>query len=470
MKIEIKVRSREQFWLSLALCLSLVRGVLYTLVVPPWQHPDEPTHFEHVRIIAQMGQLPAANYVSLPIRREIATSMLAHNFWRGIPQPSLDDASLSIVGISPLGIYTLTQPRLYYVLAAIWLRPWLYFPVDIQLYIVRLLSVLLNLLVVAGAFYTVRILFPRSSDLAWGTLGFMIFHPVNTDIMSAVNNDALINAFGAGYFLTMARIYRFGLTWRSVLFTGLLLGGAVLTKTTSIALLAAFPLGVVLYPRQGKWARMTTIGLSLLGAAMVGLFIGLILGGVNHPFLRNLTTTLGQYFRIDVAGTLKAVVNPDRWALYYTTAIIVFRSFWAAFGWRHVLLSPEWYWLPGLAMVAAAVGLSWQGTRWLRQRGWAEGEAWRASYLLFALGVSLLAWAVAIIRSQAIQGMARPYHSHGRYIFVTLPPFALLFTLGVLSWLPQAWRQRGLAIYLVTLAAFDALCFWGYLVPYYYHF
>ncbi|MDP2744483.1 MAG: hypothetical protein Q8P00_05395, partial [Dehalococcoidia bacterium] len=80
-------QERDSKWLAVFLALALLRGVLYGVVVPPWQHPDEPTHFEHARIIAETGGLPAADYVSLPIRREIVASMVNHAFWRGIPQP-----------------------------------------------------------------------------------------------------------------------------------------------------------------------------------------------------------------------------------------------------------------------------------------------------------------------------------------------------------------------------------------------
>jgi len=264
------------------LALALLRGALYTSVVPPWQHPDEPTQFEHVLIIAETGVLPAADYVSLPIRREIAASMIQHDFWRGIPQPSLNDKTLSTVGNSPLGIYTLSQPELYYVLAAVWLRPWLGRSVDFQLYVVRAFSVFLNLLVVASAFFTTRILFPGRPTLLIAVLGLVVFQPAYTDIMSAVNNDALGNAFSAGFFLAAAWFFIRGISWRAAILAVVCLVGALLSKTTAAAVLAAVPFGLIFYPWRGKVSFRRAIGVLALGMVALAIVGSVLIRGNNQ--------------------------------------------------------------------------------------------------------------------------------------------------------------------------------------------
>ena len=42
----------QRYQLIIWLVLVLARGTVFTFAIPPWQHPDEPTHFEHVRLIA----------------------------------------------------------------------------------------------------------------------------------------------------------------------------------------------------------------------------------------------------------------------------------------------------------------------------------------------------------------------------------------------------------------------------------
>ena len=453
-------------WLAVFLALALLRGALYTFVVPAWQHPDEPTQFEHVLIIAETGVLPAADYVSLPIRREIAASMIQHDFWRGIPQPSLNDKTLSTVGNSPLGIYTLSQPELYYVLAAVWLRPWLGRSVDFQLYVVRAFSVFLNLLVVASAFFTTRILFPGRPTLLIAVLGLVVFQPAYTDIMSAVNNDALGNAFSAGFFLAAAWFFIRGISWRAAILAVVCLVGALLSKTTAAAVLAAVPFGLIFYPWRGKVSFRRAIGVLALGMVALAI-VGSVLIRGNNQLSKDLLAWIGQYFRMDVLGTWQALTAPGQFGIYYLTAKTVFKSFWAAFGWRNVLLASEWYWLLGLVTAVAAGGLLWQAVNWLRRRAQSADDERRVAYLLLATSALILACAAAIVRSQAVQGMSL-YLSHGRYIFVALVPFALLFTLGLQKWLSVLLWRWWLMAYLIALVGFDALAFWGYLVPFYY--
>jgi hypothetical protein len=88
-------------------------------------------------------------------------------------------------------------------------------------------------------------------------------------------------------------------------------------------------------------------------------------------------------------------------------------------------------------------------------------------FVLFSLICVLVAALSAVIRSQAEQGMQSVYLSHGRYVFVAMVPFAMLFALGWLGALPERWRPLGLAAFVAASVAFDALCFWTLLVPYY---
>src|SRR5215510_413078 len=43
----------------LALILAFVQGAIYAAVVPPWQAPDEPAHFERVRAALVTEELQA---------------------------------------------------------------------------------------------------------------------------------------------------------------------------------------------------------------------------------------------------------------------------------------------------------------------------------------------------------------------------------------------------------------------------
>ena len=454
------------FALWILLILLLLRGLLYAFAIPPWQHPDEPTHFEHVRLIADRRELPAPDTISIDLRREIAQSMLANGFWDPGSAPSLDDDSLSDPGVSPLGIYTLTHPRLYYVVAAAWLWPWLRLPVEGQLYLVRMFSVILNLVVVLAAYQTVRILYPYRKWLAVMVSAFVVFQPVHTDIMSAVNNDVLINALAGLFFLVMAWIFQEGLDLKKgvLLFSLLILG--FLTKTTAIVLLISLPISLLFYIwRSGhmKWFfGIAGVCLCVIVASLILWQMEILQGWMNQ-----IGDIAGRYFRVTFSGTFQALQDPEFRELPLQAAPVVFRSFWGSFGWRHIWLPSVWYVLMGAFSTVSLVGLVLLTCSKMFHQERRENLPYRASFLVYSFFTVLVACLTAILRSVAVQGLS-PYLSHGRYVFIAMVPFAMLFTLGLRAWTKPAWRRAAAALFLLFLIAYDALCFWGTMMPYYY--
>ena len=473
--------SLRRFQLPIFLVLVLVRGCVFVLAIPPWQHPDEPTHFEHVRMSAETGRPLAPTDVSLPIRKEIAASMVLHQFWRGIQQPLLDDRTLSTTGTSPLGVYTLTQPELYYDVAALWLKPWLGLPIDLQLYVVRMLSVFMSMIVIACGFFVARILDPAQPYAATAVCALLVFLPGYTDIMASVNNDVLVNALGAVFILLMAFTFLLRRKWyvrvSMIVLACSILVVAMATKATAISLLLAFPLGWtvvgvvwVLFLYNGHNVLRYSVA-ALVICGLLGLIISAlaILGPLRDRF-SGLLSWLSQYLRINLSGTLANILSPPR-VPYSLASDIVFRSFWAIFGWRHVYIASLWYWVPGVATLASFAGLVLQSVKYvgrIRQIGTNDEQRRRILFLTFALVAVGVAWVMAILRSQADQGMSA-YQSHGRYIYIALISFAVLFPQGILGLVKYTWQRRATTIMIFGLTAFDALCFWGYLIPYYYH-
>lgn len=448
--------------LALLLALTLLHGLLYTGVVPPWQHPDEPGHFEHARLIAESKRLPTPADVSIPTRREIAVSMLEFDFWEGMAQPSLDDAT--VLSGSPIVIYALSQPRLYYIIAGAWLAPWLLLSVEAQLYLLRFLSVLLNVMVVAAVWLGSRRLFPEDECLPFAVAAFLVFQPMYTDMMAAVNNDVLANALAAAFFLSIADVYRRGPRLLTVtLIAGTLVAG-ILTKTTFVIIFISLPLLFITYPWRSRWLRVTALVAAVVGVLTLLGFMWLTAGDQHSGLASKLAEILGRYFRVDWQATVRALLSPggEDAPNLAATAVVVSKSFWAAFGWGHVTLPPGLYIVPAIFTAIAILGL----LRLALTSGRSH-VPWRAGYLSYSLLAVLLAWAAAIVRSLAVQGMG-VYLSHGRYVFVAMVPFAFLFTYGILGWIPRSWRSLATALYLLTFAIFDALCFWGYLVPFYY--
>ena len=457
------LRGRVGVWLATLLFIALVRGVVYTFVIPPWQHPDEPAHFEHVRYIAEKGRLPAPDAVDLPIRREIVISMRAYDYWPH-GAPSLDDPAMTQPYGSPVGFSTFVQPRLYYIAAAAWLRPWLGVAIEGQVYAARMFSVLLHLGLIAAGFLAVRVFYPENRSLAVAAGAFLAFLPGLTDIMSSINNDVLLNLEAALFFLLMAWVFRRGPRWRLIVAAIGLAIAAVFTKRTGVVLAGLLPIAWAAYLLRFRRGRVLAVVIVLLLlAAVAGAVV--FYSNAGDEARPAIDAWFYRYFRAGLEQTLVNLVSAERQAVYLMTARIVFISFWAAFGWRDVMLALPWYWIPLGATALAALGLV-LGEK-VGRAGHRKARGWRASFTVFALLAVGLAWAAAVARSQAYQG-ATAYLSHGRYAYVAILPFAFLLVKGLQAWVPLPWRPASLWVFILLVVSFDAVSFLGYLVPFYY--
>jgi hypothetical protein len=235
--------------LLLVLALVLVRGVLYVVLLPPWQHYDEPTHFEYVQLIAQRGRLPNRGDYDLEMRREIAASMRAANFWPDSGGPTLDNGSSEPPNI---GFSELEHPPLYYALLALPQKLILRQTVETQLYLARLTSLLLYLAVVLSGYGVVAEALPHRRYLSLVVATFMALLPPLTDLMSAVNNDAAAAAAVSLLLWACLRLIRRGPTPGRVAIVLLLVAASFLAKRTAgfVALMFLMILTVTYVPRS----------------------------------------------------------------------------------------------------------------------------------------------------------------------------------------------------------------------------
>jgi hypothetical protein len=241
--------------------LTLVRGLLYVAIIPPWQHYDEPTHFEYVRLIAERRRLPKPDDYDLAMRQEIASSMQAAGFWKELTAPTIDFWSDEPPSI---GISELDHPPLYYALLALPQQLAIYQDVETQLYLARLGSVLLYLVVVASAYGLVAEAFPRQRWLPIAVATFIALLPPLTDLMSAVSNDAGAAAATSLLLWSVVRLLRRGPSLLRV--GGILFLSAIcwFTKSTAGGVAVAVLLILLASYTPRPYRRWLWIGLCLL--------------------------------------------------------------------------------------------------------------------------------------------------------------------------------------------------------------
>jgi hypothetical protein len=87
----IKTQRKEHWLMAIVILLGVINGLIYVFIYPPWQHYEEPSHFEYAWLIASRLSLPKYPAYDQSERRLIAASMVRHNFFKDLGfLPDLD--------------------------------------------------------------------------------------------------------------------------------------------------------------------------------------------------------------------------------------------------------------------------------------------------------------------------------------------------------------------------------------------
>lgn len=264
--------SREWLKVSLVLLFALAQGVIHFFLLPPWQHYDEPTHFEYAWLIANRERLPEAGEEDLQMRRDVATSMLEHNFYWNLGQPNLltDNPRQISIGISELA-----HPPTYYVLASVPLYFARHLDVTTQLYAARAVSVLIFLLITLIAIGLMRDLVPRDHTLRWLIPLTVVLLPPFASHMTSVNNDVGAVLIFSLFLWGGVRLIRYGVSLWGLLWLLSTAVVGVMTKNTTLVALLMLPLAllIALWVQLGwRWRWFWLAGVAIAVGGLVALF------------------------------------------------------------------------------------------------------------------------------------------------------------------------------------------------------
>jgi hypothetical protein len=234
---------------ALVACLN---AVSWSFITPPFQVPDEPSHFAYVKQLAETGTLPTSSSEAFSAEETFALDGLgfqqtrldaSHRAILSQAQQDSLDAGLEALNRarrgegSPAAGVAASEPPLYYGLESI---PYLLGSGGTlleRLQLMRLLSALLAGVTALFTFMFLREALPRAR-WAWtvGTLGVAL-SPLFAFTSGGVTPDALLCAASAALFYCLARGFRRGLSERSALATGAAIAAGLLTKLTFLGLL-----------------------------------------------------------------------------------------------------------------------------------------------------------------------------------------------------------------------------------------
>lgn len=260
-----------RYKIHLLLLLGLLVGLTYVFLVPPWMHYDEPGHFEYAWLAANQDAWPVKGDYDQYMRREVAASMLEHRFNDYL------DVSIGITSIyepllQPLAFQVGDQP-LYYFLVSLPLRLVKYTDITFQLYIGRLISLLMFLVTVWISWQVARLLFGPNHPMSWMVPLALIAIPGFVDLMTAVNNDVLAILGFSAFVWASVSMLQLGFSPLRLLFLIVTVLVCYFAKSTAWL---AIPLSLFVLPFsiiRGRRQKFVWIGLALVLVVAVALGI-----------------------------------------------------------------------------------------------------------------------------------------------------------------------------------------------------
>lgn len=407
--------SRQTEWtlIGVIVVIYLALASQYALRVPDWQAPDEPAHYNYVRQIATEQRIPVLEMGDW--QQSYQEALVGSGF-----DPALRDRLDTLQ-------YEDHQPPLYYLLQA----P-IYVVTGGELVALRLWSAVMGAGIILATWGTLRALLPRWPVAALAGAGFVGFLPQHVSILASVSNDALAGLLAA---LTLLTVVRYldnppGRRQPHPVWIGVLVGLALLTKTTIYFLGGIAVLAVLLRWRRTGWTWR--IAASHLAAVLIP---ALILGGIW--WARNLHT----YGGVDFAGLERhdaVTVGQPRTDEYIDVmyggsmsrylrayAETTFRSFWGQFGWMQVTLPDRDYRLLALFTGLLIAGFAYFLLAAYRRAAPSPAQLDAGVILAVSTGAVLAAYLVYNLDFIQFQG---------RYLYPALVPVGLVVGTGLAGW------------------------------------
>ncbi len=413
----------------------------WSIVMPPFQVPDEPAHFAYAQQLAETGSLPTSYSVRYAPEELAALTGLDHNEVRGdalhgtISSPSQQQFLEHYLaqpfprhGEGGAGVAT-SQPPLYYALQSIPYRLASSGNLLERLALMRLLSTLMAGLTALFAYLFLREALP-GSPWAWtvGGLAVALF-PLVGFMSGAVNPDSMLCAVSAALFYCLARAFRRGFSTQMAVAIGVLTAVGFLTKLNFLGLVPGVALALAILTRravrsEGRAAYRSLALAGAIGASPVCVY-ALINILSNHAGLGLASTGIRKTSKHGLFGELGYI-----WQLYLPrlpgmtndfpgllTSRLWFDRSVGLYGWLDTTF-PTWVY--NVALVPAGVIAALCARALLASRTELRRRIWELlAYATIGLGVMALVGADSFLElSERSGGYTEP-----RYLL----PMAVLF-------------------------------------------
>jgi hypothetical protein len=415
---------------ALLLAATVVLFAVWSLVVPIYETPDEPAHWQYARHLREHWTLP----LYTPEFYEANSPPLGYVLF----------APFAVSDASPDGLLSrrangdlvsLAEPRRFLNTGEAYRQFW-------PQRLARL---------AAAAISTLTVFFSWRAGVAAGgsTVGLLTalivaLLPMFTFRAGGISNDVALGCFSAAATWGMVRLVREPFSWRVAWWTSAAIGLAYLSKINAIALLPPFILALLAAGPAPTWrVRAWRLGALALAAAIVA------------PWSIRNVVLYGDPFASEAMRHAIAFLLTERslWSAYFVTVFPHWlgKSFIGVFGWAAVTMPRIAYWA---YLVLIALGFGGASLSVIRRR-----TDWRVAAVLSLVCLAALA-VVVRINLQYTQ-------PQGRYLVTCLPAFAILVALGLRAVPPPFARLTSPAVVGVALLAGNLYALLGVVLPAY---
>jgi len=455
--------------LFVLLAAFILLGLIYSVTTPVFESPDEPWHFNYVRYIAQGHGLPSllnndsgayqevgqpplyyliAGLATAPFQPPDMRGFALHNPGFGYQAPGTVNDNKNLL------IHT-ERESLLAVLSEIKTQHAAQNPV-LAIRLARLVSLAFGALTVLATWGLTREAFPSSPVAA---AAFVALTPQFVFMSSVASNDSSAAALSTAALWAIARMVRRGVTAKRALWTGMLIGLASLTKTSTI-LLGVFAIAAILVrpltADKRQWSvasgRRSVVGGQWLTAVMLAI-AAFTVGG--WWYARNgilYGDPLGLRVHLNTPWARPAQVSL---AQVIPSLPLMYRSFWGAFGWGNVEMSPVVYYAIAAVLVASMVGWIFDFVCLARSASKAGSLSQthgtqHAMHNTHPVLLMCLLWCAAVFVS-LLRWNQHVEAPHGRLLFPAIGAFAVLLIAGL------ARLPRPRLVLSIVLAGFSVL-------------
>lgn len=412
-------------------------ALLYNVVTPLGEGPDEPGHAGYAFFLAREGRLP----VQRGSAQESDVPGEGHQ-----PPLAYALAALALLWLPPdqRSFDLPANPRFTWAgghqvnAAAHGSREYLPWSGGVLAWrLARAASSLAGALTIAATYLAaLTIGYGRSTALL--AAGLVAFNPQFLFMSALITNDPLLTALSAVVLLLAVQAAVRGMSTTRAALLGLALGLALITKQSAlllapVALLAAGTGALYREGFTGGWRAAARHGLRRAG--LVAAVAGLVSGWWYARNIQLYGDPLGlQLFRAEFVTQPFNASDPAAWSAAIGQ---LFASFWARFGWMNVF-PPAWtIWCYAALTALALLALAWHR----RQHRWQLATHWP----LLALPALAFGWVVAFAFTAGLVAW------QGRLLFPALPAIAIVLAIGLDTLANRVPR-------LVTSLAISALC------------